>query len=128
VKEINGVLHFLVQGKVEPGNPDIVAVGPSVHCVFGPESLGDPETWPPFTELALKAAPEDIRFSCIQAEEGGRFYLAENEYRVVEVGSAIDGPLPDGYTWVTLRQLNELLRYGLVNVEARSLLACLSLI
>jgi len=127
VREIDGVLHFLVQGKVEPGNPDTVAVGPTVHFVLGQESLADSSTWPLFTDVALKAPVEDIRFSCVQAEEGGRFYHAENEYRVVEVDSGIGDAVPDGYLWITLRQLTEMLRYGLVNVEARSLLSCLSL-
>lgn len=128
VKEIDGVLHFLAQGKVEPGNPDVVAVGPSVHCVLSQESLSDPGSWSPFTEVALEAPPEAIRYSCIQSEEGGRFYHAENEYRVVELDPSEGERLPDGYVWVTLRQLTELLRHGLLNVEARSLLACLSLI
>ena len=39
-----------------------------------------------------------------------------------------ENDVPDGYMWVTLRQLNQLLRYGHVNIEARSLLSCLSLI
>jgi len=127
VKEIGGVLHFLVQGVVEPGNPDIVSVGATVHCVLSERSVHDPASWPPYMEEAVHAPQSAIRYSCVQSEEGGRFYHAENEYRVVEVDPTFAAVPSDRYCWVTLRQLNELVRWGLVNVEARSLLACLSI-
>lgn len=125
-QQIDGVLHVLVQGRAEPGSPDIVIVGPTVQCALGYERSGDPDSWPPFYELVAKAELETIRYSCAQTEEGGRFYRLENEYRVVELEPGASLDLPENYLWVTLRQLQELLRYGLVNVEARSLLACLS--
>ncbi|MPZ15813.1 MAG: hypothetical protein GEU73_15555 [Chloroflexi bacterium] len=128
VKKVEGVLHFLVQRKVEPGNLDIVSVGPTVQCVLGYESRGEPISWPPFMATVVHAPPELVRYACTQSEDGGRFYRVEIECRIVEVGTDDVRDVPDGYLWVTLRQLNELLRFGFVNVEARSLLACLSLI
>jgi oxidase EvaA len=128
VQRIGGVLHFLVQGKIEPGNLDVVAVAPTVQCALGAEGAHDASCRPPFLELMDDAGPGQLRYSCIQSEEGGRFYHVENEYRVVELPAAERLPLPENYTWVTLRQLTELLRFGLVNVEARSLLACLQLV
>jgi oxidase EvaA len=127
-QEINGLLHFLVQGKVEPGSPDTLAIGPTVQRALGPERVGDPASWPLFAELAINAPPESIRYSCTQSEEGGRFYHVENEYRLVQIDESLRLELPDNYLWLTLRQINELLRYGLVNVEARSLLACLNVV
>ncbi|HEY3117973.1 MAG TPA: NDP-hexose 2,3-dehydratase family protein [Chloroflexota bacterium] len=127
-QEIAGTLHFLVRGNVEPGNTDRVAIGPSVQCALGFDRLSElPMLWPPFTELALDAPAESIRYSCIQSEEGGRFYHVENEYRFVELPASQHLDLPENYLWVNLRQLQTLLRYGFVNVEARNLLACLSL-
>jgi oxidase EvaA len=127
VKEIDGVLHFLVQGKIEPGNLDVVAVAPTVQSVLSAERVGDASSWPPFLERVLLADPSEIRYSCAQSEEGGRFYRVVNEYRVVELPTDEEPELPENYRWVSLRQLSELLRYGLVNVEARGLLACLPL-
>jgi oxidase EvaA len=122
VKKIHGVLHFLVQGVVEPGNQDTVAVGPSVQCGLGFAAISDPASWPPFADEVVHARPDAVRYHGTQSEEGGRFYHVENEYRVVEVGEDELQSVPDS----TLRQFNELLRFGLVNVEARSLVACLS--
>ena len=38
-KSIYGVLHFLVQGKVEPGNIDIVEMSPTISCSNLPERI-----------------------------------------------------------------------------------------
>jgi len=128
VQEINGVLHFLARGKVEPGSPDTLLVGPTVQFALGHERLGDLSSWPQFAGLAVEAPPESIRYSCTQSEEGGRFYHVENEYRLVQIDPSLRLDLPEDYIWLTLRQINELLRYGLINVEARSLLACLNVV
>lgn len=126
VKRIHDVPHFLVQAKVEPGNPDIVAVGPTVQCALGAERVADCATWPPYMDVILNASADNVRFACVQSEEGGRFYHVENDYRIVELDSEGDHVVPDGYIWLTLHQLNQLLRYGHVNIEARTLLSCLS--
>lgn len=126
-KRINEVPHFLVQAKVEPGNPDIVLVGPTVQCALGRERLSDCSSWPRYLDTVIQAPAESVRFACVQSEEGGRFYHVENDYRIVELDPDGDNDVPEGYLWVTLRQLNQLLRYGEVNIEARSLLSCLSL-
>jgi oxidase EvaA len=127
VKEFDGVLHFLAQGKIEPGNTDVVVVAPTVQCALGAEMVRDRATWPPFTGRVLDACAGDVCYSGVQSEEGGRFYHVENDYRVVRLAPDDDPELPDPYLWLSLRQLTDLLRYGLVNVEARSLLACLPL-
>jgi oxidase EvaA len=128
VKRINDVPHFLVQGKIEPGNPDVLAIGPTVQCALGGERVADYASWPRYMDAILNAPAESVRFACAQSEEGGRFYHVENDYRIVELDADGDLDVPDEYRWVTLRQLNQLLRFGHVNIEARSLLSCLSLL
>lgn len=127
VKRIDGTLHALVRGNIEPGNLDAVLVGPTVQCALGYERMTDRRSWPRFVDVILNAPPGTVRYSAVQSEEGGRFYHMENDYRIVEIASDELDDVPDDYLWITLRQLNELLRYGFVNVEARSLSACLSL-
>jgi dTDP-4-dehydro-6-deoxy-alpha-D-glucopyranose 2,3-dehydratase len=125
--KIDDVLHVLVQARVEPGSADTVTVGPTIQCALGYHSRSGGGEHAPFFDLVQDAAPETIRYSAVQSEEGGRFYRVENEYRVVEIENGYELSLPPNYTWVTLHQLQELLRYGLVSVEARSLLSCLPL-
>jgi len=127
VKRIDGVLHALVQGKIEPGNLDTVLVGPTVQCALGFERVADRASWPPFVDVVVNAPAATVRYASVQSEEGGRFYHMENEYRIVEISPDELDDVPDNYLWITLRQLHELLRYGFLNVEARSLSACVSL-
>ena len=35
IRKIEGVYHFLIQAKVEPGNFDVVEMAPTVHCITG---------------------------------------------------------------------------------------------
>jgi oxidase EvaA len=67
-----------------------------------------------------------MRYDGAQSEEGGRFHHAVNHYRVIEVGTDFPLDEPPGFRWMTPRQLMSLLTHSYyVNVQARSLLACL---
>jgi oxidase EvaA len=124
--KIDDVLHVLVQARVEPGSADTLIVGPTVQCSMGFETRQSGGEAHEFFDLIEHAPANAIRYSAVQSEEGGRFYQVQNEYRIVELDDLGGQKLPENFAWVTLRQLQELLRHGLVSVEARTLLACLS--
>ena len=122
-KQINGVLHFLVQAKVEPGNFDILEMAPTVQCITGSYQFKKP----PFLEYVLNVHSKQVRFSTYQSEEGGRFYQEQNKNMIIEVEADFPLTVPDNYMWMTLNQMKELIRYNnYFNVEARSLISCLS--
>ncbi|MFI7121222.1 NDP-hexose 2,3-dehydratase family protein [Amycolatopsis sp. NPDC049868] len=123
VHEKQGVLHVLLQLRAEPGLVDTVELAPSVQCTPATvRSLRDLPA-PPFFDVVEGASAPDIRFDCVMSEEGGRFLGTETRYVIVEA----DVPaVPPGYLWVTVGQLQELLRHShYLNVQARSLFACL---
>lgn len=127
VKEFNGVLHFLVQAKVEPGNFDVVEMAPTVQCITGSYQNAAPAWLPPFTHYVLEADRQQIRFDTMQSEEGGRFYREENRNLIVEADDRFNANLPPNYIWMTAKQLKEFIQYNnFVNVQARSLLSSLS--
>ncbi|MBI4707211.1 MAG: NDP-hexose 2,3-dehydratase family protein [Candidatus Omnitrophica bacterium] len=127
-KKINGVLHFLVQGKPEPGNLDVVEMAPTVSCADA-EYRMQLAIKPLFLDLFMKAAPNRIRYSSIQSEEGGRFYHWQNKNMIVELGDAESIDIPENYKWMTLGQIMEFTRYNnYFNIEARNILSCLSFI
>ena len=125
VSEIDGLLHFLVQARIEAGGIDTLTLAPTVQIALGYDQRSDALGWPPFAELVDDPPAHAIRYSCVQSEEGGRFFRVENEYRIVQVEDGGKLDLPPNFLWLSLRQLHQLLRFGLVGVEARSLLACL---
>jgi oxidase EvaA len=127
-RPIRGVLHFLVQGRVEPGNFDCVELAPTLQCTPSNYDRQRPETLPPFYDLVLNAAPEQMRYGALQSEEGGRFYHDVNRYLVVELDQAGELELPENYAWMTVAQLKEFIRFNNnVNIEARGLISCLGL-
>jgi dTDP-4-dehydro-6-deoxy-alpha-D-glucopyranose 2,3-dehydratase len=128
VRRFGGVVHLLMNARVEGGFLDTVELGATVQCT--PDHYGrvtDPGS-PPFLDLVLGARPENIRYDAVHSEEGGRFLGAENRYLIVEADET-EAPTqpPPGYFWMTLGQLRSLLLHGhYVNVQARTLLAIIN--
>ncbi|MRH92285.1 NDP-hexose 2,3-dehydratase [Nocardia sp. SYP-A9097] len=127
---MRGVLHVLVNARSEPGFLDFVELAPTVQCTPDTYDQLPSLTRPPFLDDVLGAPPDRIRFDTILSEEGGRFFHARNRYLVIEVDPLPERTEPDSgpsrYRWMTVGQLVGLTRYShYVNVQARSLIACL---
>ncbi len=125
IKKIKGIVHFLVQAKVECGNFDTAEFAPTVQC--SAENTTDPYRQPLFLDYVKNADSKQIIYDTLQSEEGGRFYREQNRNMIVVAGEDFDTEdIPDNFTWMTLYQINELLRYNnIFNIQARSLLAAL---
>ncbi len=127
-KEINGLLHFAIQAKLECGNHDIIEFAPTVQCLTG-NYRQTKEGVLPFLDYVLHAKPEQIVFNTIQSEEGGRFFREQNRNMIVIAGEEVPIELPDNYIWMTLNQLYTFLRFNnYLNIQARSLIAAISFI
>lgn len=121
----NGILHFLVCAKVEPGHQDIIELSPTVSCSEIARRRVDGRL-PPFAEEFLDAIGNTRHISALQSEEGGRFYHFQNRYEVVEIEESRSLDVPTNYAWMTLRQIRTFMRYNnMFNIEARGVLACL---
>jgi len=126
VKKINGIYHFLVQAKMECGNFDVLELAPTVQCLTG--SYEGSENLP-FLNDVLNAKPQNIKFSNIQSEEGGRFYREQNKNILIEAESDFPIELPENYIWMTLGQLNTFIKFNnYLNIQARSLLSAINFI
>lgn len=126
-KKINGVLHFLVQAKLEVGNLDIVELAPTVQCITGDYRKGKNEYEVPFLDYILNIKKDQIRYDVMLSEEGGRFYKNQNRNMIIEANDNFDLQVPSNYKWLTLNQLMQFMAYNNnVNIEARSLLSVLT--
>ncbi|MFE7133464.1 NDP-hexose 2,3-dehydratase family protein [Streptomyces sp. NPDC057638] len=126
VRRIDGVRHLLVQARAEPGLRDLIELAPTVQRsgMAGAAALGGTG---PFEPEALTDSPGRVLYDARLSEEGGRFHHAVTRYRIVDLGADFPLDVPENYRWLTANQLRELVRHGhYVNVEARSLLACLA--
>ena len=68
-----------------------------------------------------------VMYDVLQSEEGGRFYQIQNRNMIVEIPECMKVELPFNYTWMTLAQMKEFMRYGMFNIEARSLISVIVL-
>jgi oxidase EvaA len=128
VKKINGILHFLVQAKVEPGNFDIIELSPSVSC-SNVEYAAKSKNPPPFLKYFIDFnINRFIHYDTLQSEEGGRFYRVQNRNMIVEIPEKEEIDIPDNYIWMTIYQMMEFMKYSMFNIEARSLISSLSFI
>ena len=120
VKKIRGVYHFLVHAEIECGNFDIYELGPTVSCVEQNHPPGSVR----FLEYILSARDDQIIYSALQSEEGGRFYHEQNKNIIVEADESFPEVVPKNYKWMTLNQLMFFIKFNnFVNIGARSLLA-----
>lgn len=127
-KEINGLLHFAVQAKLECGNHDIIEFAPTVQCLTG-NYRQTKEGALPFLDYVLTAKPEQIVFDTLQSEEGGRFFREQNRNMIIIAGDEVAIELPDNYIWMSLNQLYTFLKFNnYLNIQARSLIAAISFI
>lgn len=128
VKKINGVYHFLMQAKVEAGNFDILELAPTVQCITGNYRNVSHEDRPPFLDFVLNAKQEEIKYTTFQSEEGGRFYREQNRNLIIEVDDDFPLDVPENYTWMTLNQLKQFIKYNnYLNIQARTLLSTIGL-
>lgn len=126
-RPINGLLHFLIQAKVEPGVLDVVELAPTVQCTTGNYRLGASENRAPYLDYVLSAPPDKIRHDTHLSEEGGRFYREANRNLVIAAGEEFPLDAPANYAWMTLGQLKEFVKYNnFLNVECRCLMSCLA--
>jgi oxidase EvaA len=127
-KEINGILHFAVQAKLECGNHDIIEFAPTVQCLTG-NYRQTKEVGLPFLDYLINAKSEQIVLDTMQSEEGGRFYKEQNRNMIVIADDKITIDLPDNFIWMTLHQLYTFLKFNnYLNIQARSLIASISFV
>ena len=124
-----GVLHFLIQGRVEPGLIDIIELSATIQCTPVNYSNGSHSPLPAFVELFQSESEVSIRFDSILSDEGGRFYHSKQRHLVVELDAEVNLDIPPNYCWMTLRQIQECAQFSnLINIELRSILSCITLV
>lgn len=127
IKRINGVLHFLVQAKMECGNYDVLELAPTVQSLTDNFRAYSGSGRADFTDYVLQARQEQVIYDVLQSEEGGRFFREQNRNMLVIADDDFAVDLPDRYRWMTLGQIYRFLRFNnYINIQARSLLSALN--
>ncbi|MEV6835739.1 NDP-hexose 2,3-dehydratase family protein [Streptomyces sp. NPDC051133] len=121
-KKFDGVLHFLMQAKMEPGNPNLVQLSPTVQATRSNYTKAHGGAAVKYLEHFLDPDRERVLTDVLQSEHGAWFYRKRNRNMIVEVDG--DVPADDEFRWLTLGQIATLLREdNVVNMDARTVLA-----
>ncbi|WP_328891780.1 NDP-hexose 2,3-dehydratase family protein [Streptomyces sp. NBC_00316] len=124
VREIDGVLHLLMQAKAEPGNPNGVQLSPTVQATKSNYTGVHRGRQVPYVEHFARADPCRVIADVLQSEHGAWFYRKRNRNMIVEVGPEVEAG--EDFCWLTLGQVHEQLGIDhRVNMDARTVLSCL---
>lgn len=119
----DGQLELLCRAAFAPGCRRLLEISCTV-VVDQPDEL-DADADQPFGSYFIAPSVDRVRYDAVQSEEGGRFFAYRSRYVIVELDRDDDPPLPADHRWLRPIELEELLRVGMVAMEARNLLACL---
>lgn len=128
VKEINGVPHFLMQAKFEPGNVNLRQLSPTVQATRSNYTAVHGGRATPYVEFFRAPRPGRVLSDVLQSEQGEWFWRKHNRNIVVEVPSDTEVPTREDHQWFTLAQIHRMLgRDNVVNMDTRTVLSGLPL-
>ena len=110
IKKINGIPHFLLQAKAEPGNIGKLQLSPTLQATTSNLLKAHGGIRPLFSEYFDEPKNAKIIYAKWQSEDGGRFHLKSNYNMIVEVDGDEELDIPDSFIWVTLYQIKQLLK------------------
>ena len=110
MKKINGVPHYLLQAKAEPGNIGKLQLSPTLQATTSNLLKAHGGKRPLFAEFFDESNNPKIIYAKWQSEDGGRFYLKSNYNMIVEIDEKNELEIPDNFIWITLYQIKQLLK------------------
>lgn len=123
-QEINGVMHFLMQAKIEPGNINKIQISPTIQATKSNFTQKHGGSRPPYLEYFEHTSWYEVVVDQIQSEQSSRFYKKRNRNILIRVEEEI--PVLPSHKWMTLHQIKTLMRVeNLVNMDTRTVLSCI---
>jgi oxidase EvaA len=124
-KNFNGVLHFLMQMKIEPGNINHVQVSPTLQATKSNFRQVHRGRKPFYLNYFENADPGEIIVDQLQSEHGSRFLRKRNRNIVIMVDGDVE--VYEDFCWMTAGQIKSLMRHdNKVNMPARSVFSLLN--
>lgn len=127
-QRINGIPHYLIEAKAEPGNPDKIQISPTLQATFSNLKKAHGGKKPKFSEYF--EMPDimggSVLFSQWMSEDGGRLHLKRNRGMLVEIEEKQELSIPENFYWASLFQLKELIKLNSwVNPHVRGIISSL---
>ena len=110
MKRINGIPHYLLQAKAEPGNIGKLQLSPTLQATTSNLLKAHGGSKPLFAEYFDDENNPKIIYAKWQSEDGGRFHLKSNYNMIIEIKENENLEIPDSFIWVTLYQIKQLMK------------------
>ena len=124
-KEFNGILHFLVQAKIEPGNINSVQISPTLQATKINYTQKHKGALPKYLSYFLEPEKHEIIYNQLQSEQGARFLKKLNRNIIIKVKEDIK--LERDFIWLTLGQIKKLsLKNNIINMDTRTVVSCIN--
>lgn len=122
--EIDGVLKFLLQFKIEPGNVNSVQLSPTLQATKSNFSKVHGGSLPKYFDF-FSRKDKTVVCDTLQTEQGAYFFQKRNRNIIIFEESPIK--LEDNFIWLTLKDIYDLLHVDdLINMDTRTVLSMLS--
>ena len=123
-KVIDGILYFLMQAKIEPGNVNKIQISPTIQATKSNFMQTHGGKAPAYLEYFSDKRNYEIVVDQIQSEQSSRFLGKRNRNIIIVVDDDIK-VLPS-HRWMTLGQIKQLMHYdNLVNMDTRTVISCI---
>ena len=123
----NGILHFLLQAKIEPGNINVVQLSPTLQATKSNYTRVHQGKTPAFLEYFNGEKEVTVLVDQLQSEQGARFYKKRNRNIIIEIPENEQVEIPDNFIWLTLKQLKDLMSMdNVVNMDTRTVISAIN--
>lgn len=123
-KKINGIMHFLMQAKIEPGNVNKIQISPTIQATKSNFTQKHGGKKPAYLDYFINSKKHTIIVDQIQSEQSSRFLKKRNRNIIIYVEDDIE--ILPSHKWMTLGQLKELMKIdNLVNMDTRTVISCI---
>ena len=125
-QEIDGILHLLMQAKIEPGNINKIQISPTVQATKSNFTQKHGGNRPAYLDYFLEANKHEIVVDQIQSEQSSRFLGKRNRNILIVIDEKEKIEQLPNYRWMTLGQIKQLMKHdNLVNMDTRTVLSCI---
>ncbi len=123
-KKFGGVLHFLMQAKIEPGNLNVVQLAPTLQATKSNYLQVHKGRRPLYLEYFNGEKPARILLDQLQSEQGARFLKKRNRNIIIELADNEEIAVHSNFCWLTLGQIKQFLQFeNLVNMDTRTVIS-----
>ena len=109
-KKINGIRHYLLFAKFEPGTIAGLQLSPTLQATESNLKQMHGGKKPQFSEYFENEGMGTILVNVVEVEDPGRFYHKTNHCMIVEIPEDKEVAIPNDFIWLTFPQIKKLLK------------------